>query len=105
MNNLYNNISVPPNISTVIASLTVPIRSGYSLKGLIVWVDVDAEISIKVNLNTIGGGRINGAVQTLLLNFESSPYGLSALDTVLVFATHAGSVNHDFKSTLLFEQL
>lgn len=105
MNNQYSLISVPPTTPTIVNSLTVPIRSGYSLKGLIVWSDVDAEITVKFNLDTIGGGRINGATQTLFLDFSSSPYGLNAFDSVIVLAYQEGIVNHDFKSTLLIEQL
>lgn len=105
MNNKYNEASIPPNVSTVIDSLTVPPRSGYSLKGIIIWSDVDAEITIKFNLDTIAGGRINGATQTLFLDFSASPYGLSAGDSILAFAFHEGSVPHTFKCTLLIEQL
>lgn len=105
MNNAYSVTSVPPNTPTIISSLTVPIRSGYSLKGAIIWTDVDCEITVKFNLDTISGGRINGATQTLFLNFEASPYGLGAFDSVIILAYQEGSVNHDIKCTMLFEQL
>lgn len=105
MNNQYTSVSVPPSTPTIVNSLTVPERGGYSFKGAIIWSDVDCEIEIKFNLNTIGGGRINGATQTLTLDYASSPYGLLAGDSLIIIAYHEGSVAHDVKSTMLMEQL
>lgn len=105
MNNKYNSVSVPFNTPTIVNSLTVPARGGYSLKGLIIWSEVDCEITVKFNLDTIAGGRICGAQQTLFLDFESSPYGMTAEDITLVLATQQDSVPHIVNSTLLIEQL
>ena len=109
MNNVYGEILVPPNTPTIINGLTVPVRSGYSLKGLIAWCQADTELTILLNLDKIGGGRISGAVQTLFLDYGSSPFGLGGGDTVTVLAlqddalTPSGS--YVVASTLLVEQL
>ena len=89
--------------------LTVPARSGYSLKGLIVWCPADVEVTIKKNLDKIGGGRVSGAVQTLFLDFSASPFGLEAFDVVTVLALQDDSLtppgSYTVASTLLVEQL
>lgn len=105
MNNVYREELVSPNTPTIVNSLTVPERGGYSFKGLIIWSDVDCEIIVKFNLDTIGGGRINGATQTLYLDYSESPYGLLAGDSIVIFAYQEGSVDHLVKSTMLMEQL
>lgn len=109
MNNIYGSVLVAPNTPTVVNGITIPPRSGYSLKGIIIWCMADVEITLKLNLNTIGGGRVSGAVQTLFLDYSSSPFGLGAGDVVTVLAlqddtlTPAGS--YTVASTLLVEQL
>ena len=109
MNNRYGEVVVPPNTPTVVNGITVPIRSGYSLKGLIVWCPADVEITIKFNLETIGGGRVSGAVQTLFLDYSASPFGLGAGDVITVLALQDDSMtpaaNYTVASTLLVEQL
>ena len=109
MNNVYGTIVLPPSTPTVINGVTVPVRSAYSLKGLIVWSEVDCIIEIKLNVDTIGGGRISGAVQTLFLDYSQSPVGLQARDVVSVLATQSDSLtppgSYPIYSTLLVEQL
>lgn len=109
MNNVYDEVTVSPNTPTVINGITVPERGGYSLKGLIVWSPVDLEITVKFNLETIGGGRVSGAVQTLFLDYSSSPFGLGERDVVTILALQADSLtppgDYLIKSTILVEQL
>lgn len=109
MNNVYNTILLPFNTPTVINGVTVPARSGYSFKGLIAWCEVDCVIEIKKNLDTIGGGRISGAVQTLFLDYSQSPFGLQDRDIISVIATQNDSLtpvgSYQIFSTLLVEQL
>lgn len=109
MNNVYNSVLVSPATPTVVNSIVVPERSGYSLKGLIIWCEADLDIEIKLNVETIGGGRVSGSVQTLFLDFSSSPFGIGAFDVVSVIATQADSLtpvaDYLVKSTLLVEQL
>jgi hypothetical protein len=109
MNNVYDSVSVAPNTPTVVNGLTVPARSGYSLKGLIIWCPADVEITVKLNLDTIGGGRVSGAVQTLFLDYSSSPFGLGAGDVVTILALQDDSLtppaSYTVASTLLVEQL
>lgn len=105
MNNKYDSVSVPSSTPTIVNSLTVPARGGYSFKGLIIWSEVDCEITVKFNLDTIAGGRICGAQQTLFLNFEASPYGMLAQDIVVVFAEQQDTAPHIVNSTILMEQL
>jgi len=109
MNNIYDSVSVAPNTPTVVNGITVPVRSGYSLKGLIIWCPADVEITVKLNLDTIGGGRVSGSVQTLFLDYSASPFGLGAGDVVTVLAlqddTLTPSASYIVASTLLVEQL
>ena len=109
MNNVYGEVVVPPNTPTVVNGVTVPERAGYSFKGLIVWCPADVEITVMFNLEKIGGGRVSGAVQTLFLDYSSSPFGMNPRDTITILAlqddtlTPAGS--YTVASTLLVEQL
>lgn len=105
MNNAYNSVSVPPNTPTIVNSLTVPARGGYSFKGLIIWSDVDCEITVKYNLDVIGGGRISPTTQTLFLDYNSSPYGLIEREQIVIFALQESVDTHVVKSTMLMEQL
>lgn len=109
MNNVYNSITILANTPTVINGITVPDRAPYSLKGLIIWCEADCVIEIKLNVATIGGGRISGAVQTLFLDYSQSPFGLEAKDVVSVIATQSDSLtppgSYIISSTLLVEQL
>lgn len=109
MNNIYNEISVPAATPTVINGLTVPQRAPYSLKGLIVWCEADMDIVIKLNVDTIGGGRITGTDPNLHIDFSSSPYGLNPGDVVTVIATENSDLtppaSYLVQSTLLVEQL
>lgn len=105
MNNVYGTVSVPTNTPTVVAGLTVPARSGYSLKGFYIWSNVDCEVVVKFNVQTIGGGRINGAQQTLFVDYSASPYGLLAGDMIAVLATQTDLDPHDVHCTILVEQL
>lgn len=105
MNNVYGSVSVPPNTPTVVAGITVPQRAGYSFKGFVIWSDIDCEVEVKFNVQTIGGGRISGANQTLIVDYDAAPYGMNPGDMVAVLATQMDSVAHDVKCTLIFEQL
>jgi hypothetical protein len=109
MNNFYGEVSVPPATPTVVNGCTVPTRGAYSLKGLIIWCEADMDISVKLNVDTIGGGRITGANQTLFLDFSSSPFGLQERDVVSVIATENSDLTppatYTVYSTLLVEQL
>lgn len=105
MNNVYGSEDVPTNTPTIIAGLTVPARSGYSLKGFIAWSDVDCDLNVKINIAMIGGGRINAAQQTLAVDWSSSPYGLVAGDVVSVTATQTDQNSHVVHCTILVEQL
>ena len=104
-NNVYNSVSVPGNNPTVINGITVPDRAPYSLKGLLVWTDIDCTIEIKLNVDTIGGGCVSGANPFLPIIFVDSSYGLNPGDVVSVLATHIDGASHTVKSTLLVEQL
>lgn len=109
MNNVYSEVSVPPNTPTVVNGVTVPERAGYSLKGLIIWCPADVEITVMFNLQKIGGGRVSGSVQTLFLDYAASPFGLNPFDTVTVLALQddplTPSSSYTVASTLLVEQL
>jgi len=109
MNNVYNSVSVPAATPTVINGITVPERAPYSLKGLIVWCEADMDIEIKLNVDTIGGGRLTGSQQTLHIDYSSSPFGLQAGDVVTVLATENSDLTppatYTVQSTLLVEQL
>lgn len=109
MNNVYGAVSVPSATPTVINGVTVPERAPYCLKGLIAWCEADMDITIKLNVDTIGGGRITGAQQNLHIDFSSSPYGLNAGDVVTVIATENADLTppatYVVYSTLLVEQL
>ena len=109
MNNVYNAVAVPAATPTVINGVTVPARSAYSLKGLIVWCSADMDIVIKLNVDTIGGGRVTGANQTLHIDYSASPFGLQAFDVVTVIATENSDLtppaSYTVYSTLLVEQL
>ena len=105
MNNVYNSVTVAPNTPTVVAGITVPARSGYSFKGVIIWSEVDCDVTVSLNVSVIGGGRISGAVQTLFLDYNASPYGIGAGDVVSVQVTQADVASHLVKATLLVEQL
>lgn len=109
MNNVYNAVLVPPSTPTVISGVTVPARGAYSLKGLIVWCEADMDITVKLNVDTIGGGRVTGANQTLFLDYSSSPFGLQERDVVTVLATENSDLtppaSYTVFSTLLVEQL
>lgn len=109
MNNVYGTATIPLNTPTIIVGVTVPARSAYSLKGLLIWSQVDCTVEVRLNGATIGGGYISAAIQTLLLDYTASPYYLKAQDIVVVLATAdniltpAGS--YPVSSTLLVEQL
>lgn len=109
MNNVYSAVSVPAATPTVVNSITVPERSAYSLKGLIIWCEADMDIEVKLNVDTIGGGRVTGSQQTLFLDFSASPFGLQADDVVMVLATQNADLTppatYVVRSTLLVEQL
>ena len=109
MNNVYGEVVVPPNTPTVVNGITVPERGGYSFKGLIIWAPVDTDVTIMFNLNKIGGGRVSCAVQTLFLDYSSSPFGMNPFDTITVLAVQDDALtppgSYMIKSTLLFEQL
>lgn len=109
MNNIYNTISLPFNTPTVINALTVPARSGYSLKGLIVWCEADCDIEVKINVDTVSGGRLTGTNPTMFLDFSASPYGIGAADIVMVLATTNADLtppaSYPIYSTILVEQL
>lgn len=109
MNNVYSAVSVPAATPTVINGITVPDRAPYSLKGLIVWCEADMDIVIKLNVDTIGGGRVTGAQQNLHVDFSSSPFGLVHGDVVSVIATENSDLTppaaYMVRSTLLVEQL
>lgn len=109
MNNIYAAVSVPAATPTVVNGITVPDRAPYSLKGLIIWCEADMDIVIRLNVDTIGGGRITGAQQTLHIDFSSSPYGLNPRDVVTVIATENADLTppatYVVYSTLLVEQL
>jgi hypothetical protein len=109
MNNVYGSVLVPTSTPTVVVGLTVPERSGYSLKGVIIWSEVDCEVTVTKNTTVIGGGRITGANQTLFLNYAASPFGLGAFDTVSVMATQGEALtppaSYLVSATLLVEQL
>lgn len=109
MNNVYSTVTLPSGVPTVVNGVTVPARSAYSLKGLIIWCEVDCIIEVKLNVATIGGGRISGSVQTLFLDYSQSPFGLQAQDTVAIVATQGEALtpagSYPIFSTLLVEQL
>ena len=109
MNNFYNEAVVPPSTPTIVNGVTVPARGAYSLKGLIIWCEADMDITVKLNIDKIGGGRITGAQQTLFLDYSSSPFGLQAGDVVSVMATEDPDLTppgaYTVYSTLLVEQL
>lgn len=109
MNNVYGEVLVLPNTPTIVNGITVPARSGYSLKGLIVWCEADVEITVKLNLDKIGGGRVSGSVQTLFLDFSASPFGLQERDVVTVIALQDDTLtppgSYTVLSTILVEQL
>lgn len=109
MNNVYGAVLVPPATPTVVNGLTVPARGGYSFKGLIIWCEADMDIIVKLNVDTIGGGRITGAEQTLQLDYSASPFGLTERDVVTILATENSdltpSASYMVYSTLLVEQL
>lgn len=105
MNNVYNSIVVEPNTPTIVNSIFVPLRGGYSFKGLIIWCEVDCLIEIKLNVATIGGGRISGANQTLVLDYAASPYGIGPGDIIIILATQNEEEAYPIYSTLLVEQL
>lgn len=109
MNNVYSAVSVPANTPTVVNGITVPPRGGYSMKGLIVWCPADVEITVKLNLDIIGGGRVSGSVQTLFLDYSASPFGLQERDVVTILALQDDTLtppgSYTVASTLLVEQL
>lgn len=109
MNNVYNEISVPAATPTVINGVTVPDRAPYSLKGVIVWCEADMDIIVRLNVQTIGGGRVTGSQQNLHIDFSSSPFGLVHGDVVTVIATENSDLtppaSYMVYSTLLVEQL
>jgi hypothetical protein len=114
MNNVYNSISVPGNTPTVVNSVNGPVppagtnfnRAAYRFKGLYIWSEIDCDVTVTRNVTVIGGGRINGAVQTLFLDFHSSPYDIMNGDVLTVQVTTSDLVNsHIVRSTILVEQL
>lgn len=109
MNNVYSAVSVPAATPTVINGITVPARSAYSLKGIIIWCEADMDITVKLNVDTIGGGRVTGSQQTLHIDYSSSPFGLQAGDVITVLATENADLTppaaYTVYSTLLVEQL
>lgn len=109
MNNVYNAISIPDDIATVVNGLTVPDRAPYSLKGLIIACQADLFVQIKLNVDTIFSGYVTGAVQTLHVDFSASPFGLVARDVVSVIAIQADTLtppaSYFVYSTILVEQL
>jgi len=109
LNNVYNATTIVPNIGTIINGLTVPERSGYSLKGLIVACEADCFIQIRLNIDVICSAYVTGSVQTLFLDFSASPYGLGARDVISILAIQADSltpsVSYFIASTILVEQL
>lgn len=109
MNNVYNEVSVPDNIPTVVNGLTVPDRAPYSLNGLLISCEADLLVEIKINVDTKFKGFVTGSVQTLPINFSSSPFGLVHGDVVTVIATQADPLtppaSYMVYSTILVEQL
>ena len=109
MNNAYNVVMVPTGVPTLINSLEVPARGGYSLKGLIVWSAANYDIQVVLNVETIAGGKITGTCPTLFLDFSSSPFGIGSFDIVSVIATQDPDLtppgSYPVYSTLLIEQL
>lgn len=105
MNNVYNSISIPGNTPTVVNGITIPARGSYSLKGILIWTDIDLDVEIKLNVDTIGGGCVSGASPYLPIIFTDSPFGLNSGDVVSVIATHTDESEHIVKSTLLVEQM
>lgn len=105
MNNVYSSTSVPGSTPTVVNGLTVPQRAPYSLKGIIIWTDIDLDVEIKVDVDTVGGGCVTGAQPTLPIIFHDSPIGLNPGKVVTVLATHTDTVAHTVKSVILVEQL
>lgn len=105
MNNIFNYETVSPDTPTVVAGLTVPARGGYSLKGIVIYSDIDCSIQVKLNTTTISGGLITGTIPTLFLDFSASPYGLIAGDVVMVLATQTSDEDHNVSCTILAEQL
>ena len=109
MNNVYSETIVPPSTPTVVNGITVPTRGAYSLKGLIIWCEADMDIVVRLNVDTIGGGRITGSQQTLFLDYSASPFGLQERDVVSVIATENSDLTpvgaYTVHSTLLVEQL
>lgn len=105
MNNVFATTTVPSSIPTVVAGITVPERSGYSLKGIIIYSQIDCEILVRLNVATISGGLITGTLPTLFLDFGASPWGLGAGDVVTVIATQTSGSSHPVSCTILVEQL
>lgn len=109
MNNVYNAISVPDNVATVVNGLTVPDRAPYSLKGLLIACEADLFVQIKLNVDTIFSGYVTGSVQTLPIDFSASPFGLVHGDVVTVIAIQADpstpAASYFVYSTILVEQL
>lgn len=109
MNNVYNAISIPDDIATVVNGLTVPQRAPYSLKGLIIACEADLFVQIKLNVDTIFSGYVTGSVQTLPIDFSASPWGLNPGDVVTVIAQQADPLtppaSYFVYSTILVEQL
>ena len=105
MNNSYSSVTVNQNTPTIIASLTVPKRGGYSWKGAIVGGAVDTLIELLINTDVVCAGHITGASPNLILNFGASPYGLIAGQIAMVRATHNSAGSFTFLTTLLMEQL
>jgi len=105
MNNIYGAVSVPSNTPTIVAGITVPPRGGYSFKGAIIWCEIDCDVTVKFNLDTISGGRISGTTQTLFLDFGASPYGLGEGDMITISVLQTSGQTYTTHCTLLVEQL
>jgi hypothetical protein len=89
---LYSLTSVPPAVTTLIATYVCPYRAGSfsaNFNGLIAWSNADAEYWVYRNGILLVGGRTSGAEPTLQLSWPGSPIGLVGNDIILIYASHA----------------
>jgi len=89
---LYSLTSVPPAVTTQIASYIAPFRAGSfaaNFIGIIAWSAADAEYWVYKNGVLLTGGRTSGAEPTLQLSWPATPVGLIGGDIILIYASHA----------------